>query len=396
MRSDAFIPESVEDLSPDWLTRELSRAGFLEDARVKARKVTILGEGEGFLGVIARLALEFEGDPKQCPRSLVAKLPLAANRAMGEMLGVYEREVLFYQDLASSVPVRTPKLYFGALDRDRGSENQEAIMRAFERIPSWLAAPAYLAGMWIARRKKRRYLVLMEDLAGCRSGDQLEGASVDDCRLVLEHTARVHAAFWQSEKLHGHFWLLPQTIDVGSRNRLFQNSREDFLARFAHLELAALPTIADFIVAHGRELGRVLHENAPETINHCDLRLDNVFFVDGAPPDVVLFDWQLVRRGAAAYDVAYFVSSALPVEVGADGEESLLRAYYRELVAGGVSQYPFERFVEDYHRALVITLQNFGTIDQVEMGQDRGRHLMDAWISRAVARLEGIDLRALL
>jgi hypothetical protein len=410
-----FIPQTLDELTPEWLTATLRAAGALEQASVRGVEREVLGAGEGFLGILARLSLDLDRDEPGAPRSLIAKLPLPANRAMGEMLGAYEREILFYQELASQVPMRTPRVYYGALDRDRGSENQERILAVLDRVPVALNRVMVRLGRWVAGRKKRRYCLLMEDLGFARSGDQVRGGSPEDCARILCAVARAHAAFWQSPLLADRFWLVRQDLDLRMRYGMFRSSRKAFAARFRALHEEGLGRSVDWMGEHGLELTRRLHGSAPETLNHCDLRLDNVFFDDGARDarlesadanphgardangdDVVVFDWQLVRRGPAAYDVAYLLSGALSPEVDRATEERLLRDYHQALVAGGVKDYDFERLRVDYQRSLLAILGTLAATDQVEMGDDRGVTLMDLWIERLAGRLRNVDLNAVL
>jgi len=398
-----FIPEHLEELTPDWFTSVLRDRGMLRDGRVADVSHEILGDGEGFLGVIARMTLEYEGDETRAPRTLIAKLPQAANRAMGEMMGAYERESLFYEELAHGVPLRTPKLYYSAFDRDRGSEQQARIMALVDRMPVALAQRTVGFGKWIAGRKKRRYILLMEDLSPARPGDQVRGGSPDDCARVLSAVAPAHAAFWGGAALQNQFWVLPQSVDLRMRYGLFREARDRFAQRYGRLIDAGLGRTIDWLSSHGLELTRKLYLDAPETILHCDLRLDNIFFEDAqqvgphVPSDsVVVFDWQLVRRGPAAYDVAYFLSGALAPDTDAATERALLQRYHDGLIEGGVEDYPFAAFRADYQRALLAVLQTMTTIGDVEMGDGRGVELADLWIERLAGRVRGLELDTLL
>lgn len=395
----AYIPEHLDHLTPPWLTQVLRERGVLRDAAVVDTKCEILGDGAGFLGVIARLSLELDRDEPGAPRTLIAKLPLAANRATGEMMGAYERENLFYEELADEVPVRTPRLYYGAFDRDRGSEKQAQILAFVDRLPvSWSQRTVGLA-RWIAERKQRRYVLLMEDLGGARSGDQLSGASVEDCARVLAAVARAHAAFWGGERLQGRFWLLSQDVDVRMRFGMFRDHRERFTTQRGDLLDEEVAQVLDWLDEHGLALMRRLFSGAPTTVVHCDLRLDNIFYVDDvtvSEDSVVVFDWQLVRRGAAAYDVAYFLCGALAPQTDAATEQALLRGYWEALCTAGVRDYQFERLLADYRRGLLTCVQLLSTTDDMEMGDDRGVHLMDVWIERLFGRLRGFDPATLL
>ena len=72
--SGRFIPERVEELTPEWLTDALRERGLLSDARICEVRHELLGAGEGFLGVVARLFLEFEREQTEVPPTLIAKL----------------------------------------------------------------------------------------------------------------------------------------------------------------------------------------------------------------------------------------------------------------------------------------------------------------------------------
>ena len=83
------IPQSIDELTPAWLTQTLQAGGFLDGVRVVGAEPEILGEGEGFVGQIVRLRLSFDGPAPGAPESLIAKMPigLEQNRTLGEALG---------------------------------------------------------------------------------------------------------------------------------------------------------------------------------------------------------------------------------------------------------------------------------------------------------------------
>ena len=128
------------------------------------------------------------------------------------------------------------------------------------------------------------------------------------------------------------------------------------------------------------------------TLLHCDLRLDNVAFRNGKP---IVFDWQLVRSGPAAYDVAYFLSGASP-ELTTEEEDALLRHYLETLETLGIREYSFDALKRDYHLGLLTTMQTLAATDQMDMGDGRGIALMQAWFARLKARLSNIKLDELL
>jgi hypothetical protein len=394
----AFIPERLEELTPEWLTSVLRERGFISGANVASAEQTILGDGEGFLGIIVRLSLRYDRDEAGAPASVIAKLPLPANRAMGEMLGAYERENLFYEELAGDLPLRTPRLYYSALDRDRGSEKQAEILAFVDRLPvSWSRRTLGIA-RWIAGRKQRRYVLLMEDLSGVRAGDQIQGATGDDCGQLLSAVAAAHAKYWGGSALDGHFWLLPMGIDLRMRFGMYRVHRERFTARFGGIIDDEIAAQLAWLDVHGLDVTRRLFNESPQTLLHCDLRLDNVFYDDRdeTPDSVIVYDWQLVRRGPAAYDVAYFLGGALEPDGDPAAEQRLLARYHEDLVKAGIADYDLAAFTDDYRRGLLACLLMLSTTDDVDMGDDRGVELMNVWISRLFGRLRGIDPQSLL
>lgn len=385
------IPERLDDLTPEWLTAALREADELAPAgAVISVEREVLGEGEGFLGDIARLTLGYEGG--EGPATVVAKLPKLANRAMGELLGAYERESCFYDEMAADLPLTTPRMYYGDFDRDAASERQEAALKLADRTPRLLAARMTQFAKWFSGRKKRRYILLLEDIGDAEPGDQVTGIPAERCATVLAALARMHAAFWNSPAVENRFWLIPLSIDARIRNGLFLDSQAVFRERFAHLVDDGFARALAWAAEHGVEGVQRLQRGAPVTLLHCDPRLDNVAFRDGEP---IVFDWQLVRRGPAAYDVAYFLSGASP-DLTPEEEGGLLRGYHASLEELGVGGYSFEAFERDYHLGLLTAMQTLTATDQMDMGDGRGLQLMEAWYERLGARVRGIDLDGLL
>ena len=377
------IPETPDAVTSEWLTDALRVSGVLAaEQRVSKVDRQHLGEGEGFLGDILRLTPTYTTPDPALPSTLIAKLPKLANRAMGELLGAYERENMFYMELAESLPLATPKMYYGDFDRDKASEKQEQILRAANRMPRWLNNSMMGLARRIAAGKKRRYILLLEDIRA-EPGDQLKGASVERTASVLVSIAKAHAMFW-NRSLADRFWLLPLNIDSRIRHSMYRNSQQNFREVFASVIEAGLGRFADAVVDQGAAMMDELC-TAPHTLLHCDLRLDNVFFRD---EEVVIFDWQLVRHGPVAYDIAYLLSGALTVDVALSDLEALLASYHAELERGGVADYAFERLKRDFALGLHTVLFSLASIDQVDLGGGRGVELIRSWIQRLHARLE--------
>ena len=160
------IPQSFPALTPEWLTAVLGPAR-LGDARVCHVSCEPLGEGHGFVGQIGRLHLTLDGQAPAAPRSLIAKLPteVKENRALGELLGAYEREILFYRELAPEVGYRTARLYYADMDENPAASWGPAVVRFVDRLPFGLIRLLMALFLWMAGKSRRRYVLLLEDLA---------------------------------------------------------------------------------------------------------------------------------------------------------------------------------------------------------------------------------------
>ena len=390
---DHFIPERLDDLTPEWLTTALREGGHLAPTgEVTSVEREILGEGEGFMGDIARLRLAYEGG--EGPASVVAKMPRLESRAFGELVGVYERESYFYEELSEEVPVALPRLYYGDFDRDPAAERQGRVKALANRIPQRLLPRVTQVALWMAGRKKRRYILLLEDLGDGTPGDQLAGTDPERCALVLRSIAKAHAALWGSPALENRYWLEPFAGDSRVRQSMFLDGLKTFRERHAELFDEDFERTVAWVIENGVETIERMQREAPDTLVHGDLRLDNLVFRGDEP---VFFDWQAIRRGPAAFDVAWFLSGASEDMTPGD-EAELLRAYHAALGEHGVSGYPFEAFERHYQMGLLTTVQTLGllTILDVGEGEDRGAEMARAWVRRLRTRLATIDLDRVL
>ena len=371
------LPETPEQLTAEWLSQALGWP-------INSVEQQILGQGQGFLGDIVRLRLT--SDDAETPESVIAKLPKKANRGVGEMLGVYEREIMFFEDLATQVPARTPQVFFSHFDRDAGSEKQKQILKTFDRLPRFLIPVVAAIGARVAAGKNRKYLMIMEDLGSLEMGDQLAGASIKQCSQVLAHIAGTHRFFWNSTSLQEKFWLLPMDIDSRMGHWMFKRS----LPAFMEIAAPEMKAHLDWLGTNGAALKRSFTRDAPHTLVHGDLRLDNVCFDTDA---CAYLDWQLTRVGPAAYDIAYFLGGALPPETTASEERDLLHAYHRLL---DVEDYPFESLWRDYQRALMLTVSSLSPSEDIAIDPGRGQDMMNHWLERLNARLQHVELSTLL
>ena len=313
------MPASPDEITSDWLTSVLERNGT-GGQKVQSFTAELLGGEQGMTGQLVRLAIRYSDERSNLPKTLIAKFSAAepAARELISALGHYEREVRFYESLASRTPVPTPHCYYSHLDDSTGAA-----------------------------------LLVLEDLARARNGNSIAGCSVDEVARVLLTLARMHATWWQAEDLANAAWLrlrwlLAPEAMVGG----FSQGWPLFLPKLGIPVTSQITEMGDWI-AQNLPAAAALFDSGPRTLLHNDLQADNLFFGE-ADEEVILIDWQLVTYARCVIDVAQWIRGQLEPEVRRTVEPRLIRLYHDSLVANGIHDYTFEQCLADYRLATVL------------------------------------------
>jgi hypothetical protein len=354
------IADTPEDLTPSWLTAALTSSRVLEGARVV--KATFHPIGTGQMCDCVRLDLHYDR-PTDAPGTIVAKLPAAdeTSRATAKALRSYENEVRFYQELAPELPIRTPHAYYADIDVDSAS-----------------------------------FVLLLEDLAPARQGDQLRGCMPGQAQIALEELVKLHASHWGDVSLADIEWLHG---DKATNNQflmaLLPGLWEGFRARYA-AELS-VDVIQAGTALFSQIEAYLLAEHGPSTVVHGDYRLDNLLF-DPAPGGVpvAVVDWQLCTDGPAMNDVAYFIGAGLAVGDRRTVEMDLVRSYHTSLAGAGVSDYAWDQCWQDYRRgtwsglimaiaaSMLVERTARGDLMFLTMAERHSRHALDLDAAEAI------------
>jgi len=361
--SEVGVPSSPEGITPEWLTAALRAGGGGGDPTVTAVTIDPIGVGVGLMSLLFRVTPRYGSG--NGPTTLVAKVapPYPQVREIAAGYGFYGREVLVYQELGPDLGLRPPDLYFARHDPETDD-----------------------------------FVILMEDLSHLRCADQLTGCSIDDARTVVTELARHHAAWWRDPRLDH----LPYVQDWSQPPYPQYNGHAGKDAwpiieeRFGHLIPDRIRVLGD---AWG-DVGPALMQNFGDgavTLTHGDVRLDNIFFDDRDDEPLSILDWQIAGRGPGATDLGYFMSQSLAVDDRRRYEDELTRRYHDELLAGGVTDYPFAEFWDDYRRAVLFCLCYPLQGGAVELVNDRAVALATAMLERslnAIIDLDADQLRA--
>lgn len=359
------IPATMAEVTPAWLTAALRQGGWLGEASVTAAPRVQIGQGVGILGELARITLEYDRPEPRAPRTLIAKIPTAdpGGRGIAQMLGFYEKECRFYAEVGDRVGVRTAHCYYAARD----PENV-------------------------------RYIILMEDLGGLPLGDQLVGATVEECRKVATEVAKLHAKWWDSPELGALDWIPFGNAPIIKFAALaYAQSLEPFLQNFGDRLTGEQRDMAVKFLPRMNPM-QDYFAGPPYTLCHGDLRLDNVFW--GSPDNtsgVTLLDWQIAIKARGTYDIGYFMSQSVDPEVRAACEEDLIREYVRALASLGVRDYTFDQAWDDYRLTTMFCLTypvtSCGSID---LANERGLQLATTMLKRSLSAIETLKAHEIL
>ena len=332
------IADTIEKVTPDWLTVVLRDGGVIAGESVSAVSARALGTGQ--MCDSYRLTIEYS-EPTQAPRSLIVKLPsLDVNsRAAAKLVRAYEKEVRFYQQLAHRVHVSTPRVYWADIADDLIT-----------------------------------FVLVMADLAPAMQGDQMNGCTIGEAGDAMDQLVALHAPLWDSPELLDLTWLVGNPDEYrATMTQLFPMFWDGFRDRYA-----------DRLEAIVHEAGGALFGNvpqylavdpAPHTVVHGDFRLDNLLFTPGDKRRLTgVVDWQTVGHGPAMRDVAYFIGAGLHAADRRHAEQALVRRYHAGLVENGVTDYAWADCWEDYRKGtwsgLVMAVAASMLVERTDRGDE--------------------------
>lgn len=346
------LPTSSAEITPEWLTERLRATGTIDSTTVVSSiERDLMGAGIGFMGEVGRIKVSYAGGAG--PATMICKIPTQDPTIRGMLAAakVFEREARFYADVAPALDV----------------------------VPEALGIASDL--------EHDDHVLILEDLGHLRVGDQAVGVDVKDARATMIAAARLHARFWQNDDLESIDWM-PMANSDGMKigREVYKASLPGFLQVFAHAIDADMVSVME---RYGDNVHQLLDRIAqmPNTVVHFDFRLDNLFF-DDSNQNVWMIDFQTSSKGGGAYDIGYFMSQSVPIDVRRTHEDSLLRMYHDELVRLGVRGYSFDQFFQDYRVGVlygwIIPVYAVGTLDS---SSERAMALWTEVIQRAQAAM---------
>jgi hypothetical protein len=281
------VVERPADLTVEWLTAALG---------VPVCDFAFERIGTGQMSECYRVALTYT-EGASGPNSVVLKVAASdpVSRQTGLALGLYEREVRFYTDVAPGLGGPIAPCHHAAFDPETGA-----------------------------------FHLLLGDAAPAVVGNEIHGATIEQALLALSELGRVHARLLGDTAMANADWL---NRESPMNQALIGQLYSGFLQRYGDQIAPEHREVCERLVSSFDAY--VASETAPQRAHglvHGDYRLDNMLFGEpAADRPLTVVDWQTVTWGPAMTDVAYFLGCALPDDMRRDHYEALLRAYHDAL-----------------------------------------------------------------
>lgn len=353
--AESAFPVRPELLTVEWLEGLIRGGGDLAAGeRLVSFTVKPVGEVIGVLGEVVRVFLTYSA-PNAGPATLVIKFAHknAENRQIANNTKMYEREVLFFNEVAREVAMPMTKCYFAQMDPVTGGN-----------------------------------AVVIEDLVGYDVGDQVRGVTLEQVKMVIDAIAPLHARFYDnwSEKF-GHMMTIDSEEYIEGFTPGFFGTWEQAIKNFPECFpkeiLDAMPRYVAGLKKLMKEMG-----NRKMTFIHGDVKMDNAMFGGGKPGllPVIMIDWQNMMVSNPLQDLAWLAASSLKVDVRRAIEEEYLAYYQAKMAEHGVKGYSIDQIRDDYDVALLF-MMNFNMLiaGAFVPSSERDRQMAIAGLDRAIA-----------
>ncbi|MDA1279235.1 MAG: hypothetical protein O3B95_04240, partial [Chloroflexi bacterium] len=114
------IPRTVDEITPEWLTKVLRDSGAVREACIESIEVSNVGDSAGVAGLVSRFELSYNVAEPDAPTTIITKQAVADDekRALGARMN--HIEVQFYRQLAASSGLRAPRSYYSDGEEESG------------------------------------------------------------------------------------------------------------------------------------------------------------------------------------------------------------------------------------------------------------------------------------
>ena len=353
------LPTKPDDITRDWLQDALGAGSEKNPPDLRSVQIEDVGTGRGLFSEVVRCRLSWEYDMAGLPASVVVKLPSADAKTarIARTLRLYRREHEFYRRVAGVLPLGTPELLYGDCD---------------------------LLG--------RRFVLVLEDLAGMTSIPQVEGAGEAQTMAAVRAIARMHASYW--DEVGGS--TVGRFPDYTRQYRRWAQigymlNLAPALDRFGDLfspEMRRLAeTYGSLVADHLRQIAA-----GPRTFTHGDFRIDNIFYGGSREDDVRVIDWQNCGIHSGLRDVCYFLPTSVSPEVRRSIERDAVEAYHAALREAGVTGLTIEKCWLLYRNVMLTCLVGpIITCGGLDLRDENSRQMLEVGLARTLSAVEELD-----
>jgi hypothetical protein len=349
------LPDTIDDVDAAWMTAVLRTSGAIDrDANVTSLSSEPYIAG-GLLSLLFRSAIE--SDDPDAPTTVIVKFPtdMAAQRAMADAFGVYNREVVFYREIAPKSDIKMPVVH--------------AAMTADDLSHS---------------------CIVMEDLGYLRQPDRNAGVTWDEAVTGIRALARFHAGWHGSAELPS---LMDPFISIGApiqRAGLPSISENGWPPAKQYAPEVLSPDVVTLGDMWVERLDAMLdHMCTNPTLCHQDWRADNMFIdPDG---DVVLIDPQIAGVANGAYDIGYFISQSTEREMLAGRHRELVEHYVDEMDGRGHALDVEQVFFDTRVAVGLCLMYGFSSYAQYEQLDEVGKEMTLKLLRRGAESIEDFE-----
>jgi hypothetical protein len=352
------FPTRIDDLTESWIGDQVGA-----DVQMDIRPMS---DGPGYVSDMC--FLELTSSQAHVPSRLVVKVnpSFEASNDFAQRYQIFEREALFYKEVAPQTPIRTPKAYFADFDPDT-----------------------------------KRGIVVLEDC----SHYELRSAVAD----VPATRAEALAVGSTAGRLHGRWWgrgaegVFPWAMAPGTD--LWRTFFGECAAHW--LDFNRSPFV-EGLSPEAKNLAKRLesefaskvmagYPNDRLTLCHLDMHIDNMFFDPTSDDPIILFDWQGAHWGRGAFDLSYFLGYVFESSDRASIESDVLDHYLDTLRGAGVDDYSKDELWRDYRFGLLFGLWVLPlAVANLDLSSEHGQDIMRKVTRRKFAAVMDHDGKAIL
>lgn len=313
------VIESIEAVTPRWLTAVLRAKGVLD--RGEVARIAPSQPERVFASLIWRLKVDYsQGSPPHAPRALFLKRS-SPDLAPGEFnpQGL-KKEIVFYRTVAAAM-------------------DDPPLVRCYHAAHSARTGACHL---------------LLEDLSETHYGCH-EPSNDTLCLQAVAALANFHAQWWDHPRLRDDLGGFPTPQQRKEGWAALQRSTSEFMAHLGDRLLSRHRAVYENVLPALPRLSTRHTQGRNLTLVHGDAHLGNFLYPrDPIAGRACMIDWQFWHPTVPGTDLAFMIATEWEPTVRRRLEQPLLRHYYAALERHGVRGYSWEDCWYDYRLGVIL------------------------------------------